>query len=293
MDKETSESRAKEVMPGPLKDGVDFLDWEARLQSTLYLRYGAKDLPLAYVTRPNDDPAPADEEFANFTEECMARTLLEGPAFEQDDQTVHFIVEALVAKQPAETFIKPHRQLKSGRTDCKSLTGHFKGHGNKAKLKAEADGLKNTLHYKNEKALPFDTYLQRVEKMIHLYAHAEEPMVESAQISFLLDNIKDPALSSAVGAVKAAIAVQPTSFTLIAAYNHISAEVKKENVPAKRGIGAVTQEGGALDTSPIMDANGKIRTDNLPANVWHSLDRRLKTMVLQARGRGKEARKED
>jgi hypothetical protein len=190
---ERSESRAKEAMPSALKEGTDFLDWEDQLFSTLTLRYGAKGIPISYVIRENDEPERAGT-FPNFNEECIARTPLSGPAFDQDNQDVHFLIQNLIAKQPAETFVKPHRKKKSGRADMIALRNHYKGHGNKAKLKAEAVALKNTLHYKNEKALTFDTYLQCVQKMIHLFEQAEEPMTAPSQLDFMLDNIQDESL---------------------------------------------------------------------------------------------------
>jgi hypothetical protein len=84
--------------------------------------------------------------------------------------------------------------------------------------------------------------------------------------------------------VKASIAVQPDSFNLITAYNHISAEVKKENVPAKRGIGAVArgEGGGGNPDASILDANGNVKTDPMPGPVWFALDARSKKMVLAA-----------
>jgi hypothetical protein len=167
-----------------------------------------------------------------------------------------------------------------------ALRNHFKGHGNKAKLKAEAVALKNTLHYKNEKALTFDTYLQRVQKMIHLFEQAEEPMTTSSQLDFMLDNILDESLSSTVSAVKSAIAVKPTSFNLTSAYNHISAEVKKINVPAKRGIS------GTSTTEGSRDVTNKVKTDTLPPEQWHALSFKEKRAIEEARrakdgGRGR------
>jgi hypothetical protein len=293
-EKENAESRAKEAMPGALKDGTDFLDWEAQLTSTLYLRYGAKDIPLVYVIREDDAPAAAGN-FTNFNEECIARTTLSGPKFEQDDQAVHFLVQGLVAKQSAETFIKPHRKKMSGRADMAALRAHYKGHGNKAKLKAEADGLRSTLHYKTEKALSFDAYLQRVEKMIQLYAQAGLPMAPEAQIDFLLDNIQCPTLASTVATVKSHLTVNPASFTLTSAYNHISGEVKRVNVPVKRGIsGALTNVGnqGPGNGNAQGKSNG---TDMMPPKEWYALSAKERAEITNKRrnkggGRGNGGR---
>ena len=123
---EHSKSRAKEAMPSALKEGTDFLDWEDQLFSTLTLRYGAKGIPISYVIRENDEPERAGT-FPNFNEECIARTPLSGPAFDQDNQDVHFLIQNLIAKQPAETFVKPHRKKKSGRADMIALRNHYKG----------------------------------------------------------------------------------------------------------------------------------------------------------------------
>jgi hypothetical protein len=88
-------------------------------------------------------------------------------------QTKEFVASLIVGKSDSpfscarigcqairgEKFVKLQQKKISGRADVAALGAHFKGHNNKAKLKAKADSLKHTLHYKTEKALSFDIYL--------------------------------------------------------------------------------------------------------------------------------------
>jgi hypothetical protein len=164
-----------------------------------------------------------------------------------------------------------------------ALRAHYKGHGNKAKLKAEADGLKSLLHYKTKKALSFNAYLQRVKKMIQLYAQAEQPMSPEAQIDFLLNNIQCETLASTVLTIKSHLAVDLTLFTLTSLYNHISAEVKQVNVPVKRGIsGASTNVGN--QGSGNGNAQGKSNgTDMMPPKEWYALSAKERAEIMNKR----------
>ena len=67
-----------------------------------------------------------------------------------------------------------------------ALRDHFSGEGNASRRVAEADRMKDTLHYKNERSLPFETFLTKVQKMYNIYELHGEEMSEDAKIRFFV-----------------------------------------------------------------------------------------------------------
>ena len=67
----------------------------------------------------------------------------------------------------------------------KALRDNFAGEGNATRNISEADRLKESLHYKSEHALAFETFLTQCQKMYHFYEKEGETMPEEAKIRFL------------------------------------------------------------------------------------------------------------
>jgi hypothetical protein len=63
-----------------------------------------------------------------------------------------------------------------------ALHDHFSGEGNATRNMAEADRLKESLHYKSERAMSFKTFLTQCQKMYSIYKKEGEPMTDEAKV---------------------------------------------------------------------------------------------------------------
>ena len=79
-----------------------------------------------------------------------------------------------------------------------ALRGHFSGEGNITRRIEEADRLKETLHYRNERALPFEYFLTKSQKMYNIYAQHGDVITEDAKICHLFKNITHSGLESEI-----------------------------------------------------------------------------------------------
>ena len=59
--------------------------------------------------------------------------------------------------------------------DMSALRTHYQGEGNTTRRITKAERLRDSLHYKNERVLPFAYYLSQMQKMLTLFEENEEP----------------------------------------------------------------------------------------------------------------------
>ena len=111
-------------------------------------------VPLSYILRENELPDRVGPH-ADFIEEPIACTQLLGVSFEADRSTVHQYIVSFTSGQTSEDWIKPVKRHKTGRRTMQALCGHFSGEGNATTRIAEAERLRDSLHYKNERSLSF------------------------------------------------------------------------------------------------------------------------------------------
>ena len=281
-DKESADARAKEASPGKLTTEKDWDKWETRLTNQLSILQGVLEVPLVYVIREAKDVEP-NVTFETYTEECIAKCPLEGPYFEADARTVHQLIESYTTGENSEVWIKRIRRYQNGRLDMEALRAHYRGEGNQTRRITDAETMRDTLHYKGESAMPFATFLAKVQRMFNLFDQIGEPYSESAKLRFLLDKVQNQDLKHALEAVRTGISINPNAFTFTSAANHFSSLVKPR---AKRELAAVTFTGDAtcstMENSPIWK-NGKIHTGYY-AN-WRQLSKQDRDAVLAERDR--------
>ena len=125
-----------------------------------------------------------------------------------------------------------------------ALRDHFSGEGNSTRRIAEADRLKKSLHYKNERSLTFVMFLTKCQKMFNIYKEQGEPMQEDAKIRTLFEKVQHSGLQVQIDALKAQITTG-TNITYTTAANHISTAVSilPEYTAKNRIISCVTTEG--------------------------------------------------
>ena len=280
-DEDTMESRAKNATPGMLTGESIWDKWEAQLTNHLCILYGAYGVPLAYVIREDEDP-PDDAEYDNFNEQCIACCPLEGPKFESDARKVHQIISSFTTGENAEQWIKTIARQQNGRSDIVALRAHYRGEGNQTRRIGTAEGLRDTLHYKSESAMPFATFLSKCQRMFNLFEQTGEPYVEPAKLRFLFDKVQNAELRPAVEALKNSISIDPNSHTFSSAANHLAAQVKPRTT---RQLGAVTSEqsGRSNGNDQSIMRDGRIFTGYYPN--WSSLSKESKQAVIAERER--------
>jgi len=107
-----------------------------------------------------------------------------------------------------------------------ALHDHFSGEGNATRNAAEADRLKESLHYKSERAMSFEMFLMQCQRMYNIYEKEGEPMTDEAKVRFLFKRVQHDKLRSSIDALKAQITAGiNVSYTMAA--NHLSAAVSE------------------------------------------------------------------
>ena len=286
--KDQSDEKAKVATPGPLVSESKWTVWEPKFTNYLSCLLGMNGIPLSYVIRENDAPDTVGPH-ANFSEKCIACAPLAGVAYESDRSAVHQALVSFTTGQPSENWIKAINRHKDGRRSMKALRDHFSGEGNATRRIAEADRLKDTLHYKNERSLPFETFLTRCEKMYNIYEQHKEAMKEDAKIRFLFKKVQHSGLSSAIEAMKAKITMEPpgtVTYTTVA--NHLSTAVSElpDYVASTRKVSCVDQNNGS---NSIYNSDGSINTGHHPNWLQLSVTDRKKVNDERSRlGLGKK-----
>ena len=186
--------------------------------------------------------------------------------------------------QPSGDWIKSTARHSDGRRSMKQLRDHFSGEGNATRNIAEADRLKETLHYKSERAMPFETFLTQCEKMYNIYDKEGEKMEDDAKIRFLFKNIQHSDLKITIAALKTRMI--DTNITYTEAANHIATAVSElpEYIAKNRNISGVgTTTDTTKGSSNIRKPDGTIITGHIPN--WRSLSQADRAIVYAERER--------
>ena len=63
-----------------------------------------------------------------------------------------------------------------------ALRAHYRGEGNQTRRITEAEKLRDTVHYRSERAMPFSNFLSKVQRMFNLFYTHGEPYTEGAKL---------------------------------------------------------------------------------------------------------------
>ncbi len=162
--------------------------------------------------------------FETFTEECIARCPLSGPFFKADARTVHHLMESYTTGENSEVWVKRIRGHHNSRMEMEALRAHYRGEGNHSRGITET--MQDTLHYKGESAMPFATFLAKVQRIFNLFDQIRESYSEAAKLRFLFDKVQSPDLQDPLEAVRTVVSMNPDAFTSTSAANHLSSLVK-------------------------------------------------------------------
>ena len=262
---ESRTSRAKESSPGKLKDEQSYDKWEQGLLTMLSILQGVNGVPLCYVIR--EDEHQDGDTYPSFVDQCIIRARLQGPEFEADARTVHQILQSLTVGENAEHWLKDLRKQHNGRKDMVALRAHYRGAGNQSRRVNQAQKLKETLHYKNERAMKFSDFISKAKQMFNIFEECKEPQPETVKLRFLWDKVQSPPLQSAIDAMKANLGQDPAAWTFVQACDHLASQITAEG-PTRAQFAASAIESAASDASPILMKNGKVNTGAYSKEEW-------------------------
>ena len=224
IEKEQSDTVSKAADPGKFKDERKWPEWEPAFANYLSTIPGVKGISLSYVIREKEHPDEGAT-YKAFNERAVACAPLNGPSFQADARKVHQLIKSFLQTETAEQWVKPHASKQNGRINFKALRAHYSGEGNTSRRIADAERIRDTLHYKNERALQFSAFLDKIQKMFNIFAEEGEPMTEQAKVRMLLAKVEHPQLKDAVGALRVRASMDGTTFTECS--NHLSAQVSE------------------------------------------------------------------
>jgi 3-methyladenine DNA glycosylase/8-oxoguanine DNA glycosylase len=267
--KENAETLAKAASPGKLTGEKVWDTWKAGLENQLSMLYGVNGVPLVYVIRKDERPEEG-KTYDNFTQESIEKCKLSGQEFVEDAKYVHNIIQALIVGEDAEQWVKDHKRAKNGRTDFLTLVAHFTGEGNNTRRVGDAERLEKTLHYKDERAMGFQTFLAKTKHMFNIFEEVGEPKTESAKIRFLLDGVRSTELQPIVQAIRAGMTLEANAYTFTTAANMIASQVTPKET--HRSVSGLERESG-----------DKIKTEFLSGSKWRALSPDQQAAIRAAR----------
>lgn len=274
-DTEKAEAHAKEASPGKLTSEREWDKWESKFENQLSIMHGVRGVPLLYVIREDEEPS-AEATFETFIEESIAKCPLEGPKFEADSKTVHQMVVSNTTGENSEQWIRPLKKHSCGRRDMQALRAHYRGEGNQSRRVTDAEKLRDTVHYRSERAMPFQNFLTKSQRMFNLFEQVGEPYTEPAKLRFLLEKTQSTELATTVAAIRAAISLNQEAYSFTSAANHLSAQIGTSTNSSARTVSAVN--------STIM-RDGKVHTGYYSSKQWNELSPDDKAAVTAERAK--------
>ena len=264
--------------PGPLESEKQWKHWEEKFYNFTRLHIGSNGVPLSYVLRENDAPDVTGT-YTDFVSKTIKCAPLTGEHYVADTATVFHMIVSFTTGLPSGDWIKNTIRYADGRRSMKALKDHFAGEGNTTRTLAEAERLRETLHYKNERSMTFETFLTQCQKMFNIYEKYGEPMSDAAKVRFLFSKVQHTGLEGPIDALKA----QQSGGVVITysrAANHLStslSELPDYISRGRRGLAVVHTKG----SSAIYNADGSIITGHIP--TWSSLSKGDRDIVKNER----------
>jgi hypothetical protein len=117
-----------------------------------------------------------------------------------------------------ENWIRNIARYQDGHRDYLALRNHCAGEGNLTRHIANAKHIQATLHYKSECALPFNKFLDSLQKMFTIFYEEKDPLTERAKVDELLTKVQHPALTAAIAQLHFQLNTKGVTFTV--ATNH-------------------------------------------------------------------------
>jgi hypothetical protein len=105
------------------------------------------------------------------------------------------LIHGFVQGETTKTWIKPEEKRQNGRLDFKALHAHYGGKGNKPVRIKEAEVLRNLLHYKNEREMSFEKFLNNTQAMFTGFEDNNKVLTDAQKIRLLFQKVQSPSLT--------------------------------------------------------------------------------------------------
>jgi hypothetical protein len=106
-----------------------------------------------------------------------------------------------------------------------ALRRHYAGEGNSTRRIADAKRIQNLLHYKTKRTLPFNKFLDSLQRLFTIFEDKNEPLTERAKVNELLTKVQNTSLAAAVAQLRYQLNTEGISFTVAA--NHLNSEISQ------------------------------------------------------------------
>ena len=160
-DSDQVDMMSKAADPGKFKNEKKWHDWEPAFVNYLSTIPGVKGIPLSYVVRTNEDLDHKTNFEGDFVARSIACAPLNDATFHADARKVPQLLMNFLVAELTEQWIKNVASRVNGRLDMEALHNHYGGEGNASRRIMMAEKLRETLHYKSERSMPFSTFLCR------------------------------------------------------------------------------------------------------------------------------------
>ncbi|KAI2500072.1 hypothetical protein MHU86_14399 [Fragilaria crotonensis] len=218
------DTNTKAANPGKFKDERKWPEWEKSFINYLSVIPGVSGIPLSYIVRDEEFPAEGLI-YANFNDRMINRAPLTGQYYIADARRVHNLLVGFLQGENTENWIRNIARYQDGRRDMIALRRHYAGEGNSTRRIADAKRLQASLHYKTERALPFNKFLDSLQKMFTIFEDENEPLTERAKVDELLSKVQATTLGAAVAQLRYQLNTVGVTFTVAA--NHLNAEISQ------------------------------------------------------------------
>jgi hypothetical protein len=162
------DTKTKAADPGKFKDERKWPEWEKAFVNYLSVIPGVNGIPLSYVVHEVAQPED-NAEYETFSERMIARAPHTGQYFIADSRRVHNLLTGYLQGDLSESWIWNLSHYQDGRRDMEALWHHYAGEGNSTHHISDAKRIQSTLHYKSEHALPFNKFLDSLQKMFTIF----------------------------------------------------------------------------------------------------------------------------
>ena len=180
--KDSEDTNTKTAKPGQFKDESKWPEWEKAFMTYLAIVPGVNGIPLSYVVREDEHPDP-NAVYTTFKQRMIARAPLTGQNYDSDTFQVHTLLAGFIQGEQSESWIRHLAKHEDGRRDMIALRRHYAGEGNSTRRISDAKRIQTTLHYKSERALPFNKFLDSLQKMFTIFEEENEPLTERAKVN--------------------------------------------------------------------------------------------------------------
>jgi hypothetical protein len=217
-------TNTKAADPGKFKDERKWPEWEKAFVNYLSVIPGVSGIPLAYIVRKEEEPNE-DSIYATFNERVIRRAPLRGQYYIADARRVHNLLVGFLQGENTEKWIRAIAKYQDGRKDMIALRRPYAGEGHLTRCISDAKKIQATLHYKTERALPFNKFLDSLQRMFTIFEEENEPLTERAKVDELLAKVQNSSLTAAVAQLRYQLNTSGVSFTVAA--NHLNSEVSQ------------------------------------------------------------------